>query len=246
MSIMKATHLSPIWSPLYIHRRLLYNFVKQEIPELLLECSKSLNKNKVSILDIGCGTMPYRSLFTENDICISYEGADIEQHPEVPISVQIDPITQTIKASDESYDLVLHFQTLEHVPDPKKFIDECRRILRPGGIMFCTVPFIFEYHAVPRDFYRWTHEGLTQDLENGGFNILQIQAIESDWESILTVLQLFLSRQYGYFFTKPLFLFLNLLSFLPTNKNNKENIEAIIQALEKLLPKKIVIKDYNL
>jgi SAM-dependent methyltransferase len=111
-------------------------------------------------------------------------------------------------------------QTLEHVPDPKKFIDECRRILRPGGIMFCTVPFIFEYHAVPRDFYRWTHEGLTQDLENGGFNILQIQAIESDWESILTVLQLFLSRQYGYFFTKPLFLFLNLLSFLPTNKNN--------------------------
>ena len=209
-------HLPPIWTPLYIHRNSLYFFLKKEIPQIMRECSKLRHKDKISVLDVGCGTMPYLHLFIENENCECYEGADIEKIRGV--SVLVDPVTQTIQADDESYDLVVHFQALEHVSNPKKFINECWRVLRPNGVMFCTVPFIFEYHAVPRDFYRWTYEGLHQDLENCGFDVLEIKGIESDWESVLTILQLFISRQFGYFFTKPLFFLLNLLSFLPTNK----------------------------
>jgi SAM-dependent methyltransferase len=41
-----------------------------------------------------------------------------------------------------SYDVVVHSDTFEHVPDPLKALRECRRILRSGGVCLFTVPII--------------------------------------------------------------------------------------------------------
>jgi SAM-dependent methyltransferase len=41
-----------------------------------------------------------------------------------------------------SYDLVIHSDTLEHVPDPQKALAECSRVLRPGGACCYTVPIV--------------------------------------------------------------------------------------------------------
>jgi SAM-dependent methyltransferase len=43
---------------------------------------------------------------------------------------------------DASFDLVVHSDTLEHVPDPWQALRECRRILRPGGACCFTVPTV--------------------------------------------------------------------------------------------------------
>jgi SAM-dependent methyltransferase len=40
------------------------------------------------------------------------------------------------------YDLVIHSDTLEHVPDPAQALTECRRVLRPGGACCFTVPIV--------------------------------------------------------------------------------------------------------
>lgn len=44
-------------------------------------------------------------------------------------------------ANDE-FDLVLHSDTLEHVPDLGRALDEIHRVLRPGGAMICSVPLV--------------------------------------------------------------------------------------------------------
>jgi SAM-dependent methyltransferase len=49
---------------------------------------------------------------------------------------------QHLPHGDEAFDLVVHSDTLEHVPDPVMGLAECRRVLRPGGACVFTVPII--------------------------------------------------------------------------------------------------------
>lgn len=42
--------------------------------------------------------------------------------------------------ADGAVDLVVSFETIEHVPDPARFLDECARVLRPGGILVISTP----------------------------------------------------------------------------------------------------------
>lgn len=41
---------------------------------------------------------------------------------------------------DEVVDVVVSFETIEHLPDPAQFLKECRRVLRPGGLLICSTP----------------------------------------------------------------------------------------------------------
>lgn len=70
---------------------------------------------------------------------------------------------QALPYADASFDLVVHSDTLEHVPDPLKALQECRRVLRPGGALCFTVPTIVgrltrstagrppSWHGFPKD-----------------------------------------------------------------------------------------------
>lgn len=49
---------------------------------------------------------------------------------------------QALPYADASFGLVVHSDTLVHVPDPLKASPECRRVLRPGGALCFTVPSI--------------------------------------------------------------------------------------------------------
>jgi SAM-dependent methyltransferase len=159
--------------------------------------------------------MPYRHLFDKGYVS-AYDGADIEAQGNVNLSVGLDAGNGDILVNDESYDIVVHFQVMEHIPNPSKFLLECYRVLRPGGTLFCSVPFLFEYHAVPGDYHRWTHQGLQYDLEAVGFQNIQVEPIESDWESVITIIELFAARKIGYVLGKPFFLAANLLSWIPS------------------------------
>jgi SAM-dependent methyltransferase len=49
---------------------------------------------------------------------------------------------QALGFDDGVFDAVVHSDTLEHVPDPRAGLRECRRLLAPGGALFFTVPII--------------------------------------------------------------------------------------------------------
>ena len=44
---------------------------------------------------------------------------------------------------DNSFDLAVHSETLEHLPDYDRALDEVRRVLKPGGIQVYTIPLLF-------------------------------------------------------------------------------------------------------
>lgn len=50
--------------------------------------------------------------------------------------------------ADASFDFVLSFDVFEHVPDYPRAFAECARVLRPGGRMLFSVPFLADAEAV--------------------------------------------------------------------------------------------------
>lgn len=51
---------------------------------------------------------------------------------------------------------------LEHVERPERAVREIERVLAPGGFAHLVVPFCHPFHEYPRDFRRYTPDGLRQ------------------------------------------------------------------------------------
>jgi SAM-dependent methyltransferase len=51
---------------------------------------------------------------------------------------------------------------LEHVCNPERAMGEIRRVLAPGGYLYLVTPFCHPFHAYPRDFRRFTIDGLKE------------------------------------------------------------------------------------
>lgn len=59
---------------------------------------------------------------------------------------------------------------LEHVRRPERAVAEFLRVLRPGGHLHVVVPFCHPFHEYPRDYRRWTVDGLRELL--CGFEVM--------------------------------------------------------------------------
>ena len=82
---------------------------------------------------------------------------DIEAGPGVDLVADAHNMTEV---EDNSVDCVVTISTLEHVRYPQKVVAEIHRILKPGGIVYINVPFMFPFHADPDDYYRFSHRGI--------------------------------------------------------------------------------------
>ena len=73
--------------------------------------------------------------------------------------------------ADRAFDGGVCTEVLEHVSDARLLLAELARVLKPGARLLVSVPFIFHYHADPRDFLRFTPPGLAAELERSGFEV---------------------------------------------------------------------------
>jgi SAM-dependent methyltransferase len=80
----------------------------------------------------------------------------------------------SIPADDGSFDAVLCTQVLEHVPQPLEALREFRRVLDTGGILMATMPFVWEEHETPFDYYRYTRYGIEHLTRSAGFSDVDV------------------------------------------------------------------------
>jgi SAM-dependent methyltransferase len=119
------------------------------------------------VVDMGCGSMPYRSLFEARGA--RYVGCDIDAAAPVRMSPG-----QPVPLDDGAASTVVSFQVLEHVWDLGWYLGECRRVLRPDGWLLLSTHGTWLYHPHPTDFRRWTEDGLRREIEAHGFRVDRI------------------------------------------------------------------------
>ena len=84
-------------------------------------------------------------------------------------------VTDMAPVPGGSYDTVLCSEVLEHVADPAAALAEIRRVLKPGGQLVLTVPFLGRLHEEPHDYYRFTRHGLRTLLEAATLKVDNIE-----------------------------------------------------------------------
>lgn len=143
----------------YFIRRGLYNAIHQHAGTL-----------QGKLLDFGCGSKPYQALFRVE----SYTGLDFEKTGHDHSNEQIDVFYdgKTIPFGDEHFDSVLCSEVAEHLFDLNAALAEMNRVLKKGGKLLLTCPFVWGEHEVPYDYARYTQFALKDILEKNGFRIL--------------------------------------------------------------------------
>ena len=168
-------------------------FIRQSI---LKAINSSLTYFNGSLLDIGCGKMPYKEHIFQNSTIKEYIGLDIENALLYDESVNPDFTWngKTMPFENDQFETAFATEVLEHCAYPQIILKELYRVLKPAGVFFFTVPFLWPLHEVPHDEYRYTPFALTRLLEEAGFKNISIKATGGWHASLAQMLGLWVRR----------------------------------------------------
>lgn len=121
------------------------------------------------VLDFGAGKgKQKRFVLTRCPGATNYTALDIEPHPNVDVVADV----LASGLPDGCFDTVISNQVIEHVRRPWVMVREAARLLRSGGVVIFTAPFLVPYHAHPSDFFRFTEEGLRSLSADAGLEVV--------------------------------------------------------------------------
>ena len=183
-----------------------------------LACALAVFENK-TVLDFGCGNGAQTVAFGEAGCKII--AVDIGEEDLKAFSVRlkegdslnIQPVQYDgvhLPLANESVDLALSFEVLEHVPDEAAALQEIHRVLKPRGEIIFSVPnkgWLFETHGARLPLLRWNRvpffswlphfihrrfakariyrrRDITRLLERHGFEVLRTQYITAPMDVI--------------------------------------------------------------
>jgi SAM-dependent methyltransferase len=112
------------------------------------------------ILEVGSkdygNTISFRDVYPGNE----YVGVDLS--PGKDVDRVIDLAAGIGDLAEGHFALVICCSVLEHVRRPWLMAENLARILRPGGTLYVSVPWVWRYHAYPDDYFRFSWSGVAE------------------------------------------------------------------------------------
>jgi len=143
-------------------------------------------------LDAGCGSKPYERLYASNE----YVGLEFDS-PENRASKKADHYYdgKTFPFVDGEFDSVVTTEVFEHVFNPDQFLDEVHRVLKPGGMVLMTMPFVWDEHEQPHDFARYSSFGIRALLEKHGFEVIKQRKSMDDIRVVFQMINAYIYKK---------------------------------------------------
>lgn len=143
---------------------------------------KYIKKDAITV-DIGSG--PER-------LGREFINVDIYPFPEVDIVAD----AGQLPFRNDSVDAVVSESVFEHVADAHKVAGEMMRVVKPGGVIYVSAPFIHPFHASPDDFNRWTISGIKNLFPD--FEIIKSGVRSGPWSALLMFLAYWLGVVFSF------------------------------------------------
>ena len=157
----------------------IYEICKEDYPYIASELEKEEYED---LLDCGCGTGPMISLLYEKDSSKKYTGLDITPRMiEVAKNKKLEGVNwvvgdcENLPFEENSFDAIICSNSFHHYPNPEKFFESAKRVLRPGGRL------ILQDYTAPK-FILWIMNHTEMPLANlmghgdvGAYSLDQVQ-----------------------------------------------------------------------
>lgn len=102
------------------------------------------------LLDVGCGKRPY-ALIYERHVELSI-GTEVQFSPYGTAAADLIGYAEELPFADASFDTILCTEVLEHTRHPFQVLTELARLLKPGGHLILSTPFIYPIHEALHDY----------------------------------------------------------------------------------------------
>jgi SAM-dependent methyltransferase len=127
------------------------------------------------VLDAGAGEGNYKSYFSAHRYCGLDLGVGDSQWDYASLDVVGDLSGMPFR--DGTFEACLNVVTLEHVKEPARVLQEIARTLQTGGRLLLIVPFEWEEHQQPHDYFRFTRFSLAYMLNAARFEDVSIAPV---------------------------------------------------------------------
>lgn len=169
---MSKQDFNPDWRGMFVNP---FYFARKGLYKNISQLAAQISGGK--LLDIGCGTKPYKELFqVEQYDGLEYDTPEYRAYKNAEFFYD----GHTFPFADAVYDNALCNEVLEHVFNPEEFLSEINRVLKMGAKLLLTVPFVWDEHEPPYDFARYSSFGLRSLLEKHGFEIIEFRKSVAD------------------------------------------------------------------
>lgn len=164
--------------------------IRKSVVEFLEYCANKYDKDGL-LLDIAPqdyeGARPY---FLDSKVYT------LDINPKSNADYIADICNKNDKLIQDSYfDFVVCTEVLEHTLNPFSAVQEIKRILKPGGLLFITTPYNFRIHGPLPDCWRFTEHGLRELLKD--FKLISLETVETEARELMPIQYKVIVQKYG-------------------------------------------------
>ena len=109
-----------------------------------------------SVLEVGCSSGGFGALLKENRSDCEVWGIEPDLTAALVASSRLDHVINAAYSADlldlhnKSFDAVCFFDVLEHMVNPEKALNECKRLLAENGVVIASIPNILHFYQITK------------------------------------------------------------------------------------------------
>ena len=167
-----------------------HNWLSYDVSDRHLE--KSIPLYNGALYDLGAGESPYKEfflLYADSYVAVDWSGSFHDTKADIVAN-----LNEPLPIDSEVADTVVSLSVLEHLCEPQLMLSEAFRILRKDGSIVLQVPWQWQIHEEPHDYFRFTPYGLEYLFKRAGFVDIHIAPQAGFFTTIILKLNYFSRR----------------------------------------------------